>query len=100
MKDKLLALIYALNPSEVRYFKQFASRTQQQGDKNYIHLFDEIVSLKKNDESSLVKKLQEKGIKTDFLAADKNYLYHQILRSLQAYHAESSVNSRVANYLI
>lgn len=100
MKDKLLALIYALNPSEVRYFKQFASRTQQQGDKNYIHLFDEIVSLKKNDESSLVQKLQEKGIKTDFLAADKNYLYHQILRSLQAYHAESSVNSRVANYLI
>ena len=99
MQDKLLALINTLTPSEVRYFKQFSGRTQQTAEKNYLHLFDEIVSLNPYNEQVLVANLMQKGIAAQFLAADKNYLYKQLLRSLQAYHSHTSATLQIVALL-
>ena len=62
MNDKLWELIGTLTSSEMRYFKQFAARSQQANDKNYIRLFEEIVRLKIYNETLLIERLQKKGI--------------------------------------
>lgn len=99
MNDKLWELIGTLTSSEMRYFKQFAARSQQANDKNYIRLFEEIVRLKIYNETLLIERLQKKGINTKFLAADKNYLYKQILKSLQYFHTEARTSLQIKNQI-
>ena len=99
MNDKLWELIGTLTSSEMRYFKQFAARSQQANDKNYIRLFEEIVRLKTYNETLLIERLQKKGINTKFLAADKNYLYKQILKSLQYFHTEARTSLQIKNQI-
>lgn len=99
MKDKLWELICTLNAPEIRYFKQFASRSHAASSKNYLILFDELLQLKTNNENVLIERLQKKNVNTQFLAADKNYLYSQILRSLQSYHAHSSSVTEICGFL-
>ncbi|OWY21682.1 hypothetical protein C7N43_09000 [Sphingobacteriales bacterium UPWRP_1] len=89
MPDKLHELVQNLSGGEMRYFRQFAARSHKSSEKNYLHLFDEMVRLLKYDETILVDRLKKKGVNTQFLAADKNYLYRQIMKSLLIFYSEA-----------
>ena len=82
-------LIRSLTKSEKRFFKLHSSL--QSGDKNYLRIFDAIDRQKVYDEDDLKKQFaKETFIK--HLPSEKNHLYKLILKSLRAYHAESSVS--------
>ena len=82
-------LIKSLTKSEKRFFKLHSSL--QSGDKNYLRIFDAIDRQKVYDEEDLKKQFaKETFIK--HLPSEKNHLYKLILKSLRAYHAESSVS--------
>ncbi len=88
----LFDLIKSLTKSEKRYFKLSASI--QSGTKVYLELFDAIESASVYDEA----KIKEKFKKEPFirqLPAWKNYLYKHILKSLNAYHVNNSIDAQL-----
>ncbi len=86
---ELFDLIRSLTKSEKRFFKLHSSL--QSGDKNYLRVFDAIDKQKEYDEEALKKQFaKETFIK--HLPSEKNHLYKLILKSLRAFHAESSVS--------
>jgi len=91
-------LIHALTPAEKRYFKLFAERHSGTGKNNYLRLFEAIEKQEDYDEDALLKKFRKSPFVNHFSIA-KNRLYHQILRSLDAFHAESSVDAEIRSYL-
>lgn len=78
--------------SEKRYFKVFAERHTIGEQNKYLVLFDTIVSLSVDDDSLLRQKLNEKGLQTNFISADKNYLYSLLLRCLNDFHYAKTIN--------
>jgi hypothetical protein len=78
-------LIKNLTMSEKRYFNLFSERHIGKTNKSKI-LFKVLDGLKTEDDSVIKEQLKIKDINPTFLSADKNYLYNQILRSLQAFH--------------
>ncbi len=87
---KLFDVIHAMNMSEKRYFKLFATKTHLNADVNYLKIFNFLDKQKQYDEEKLIAALQKIGQKTAYLAADKNYLYKLILKSLRSFHAGKS----------
>lgn len=88
--DSLFLLIKSLESQEKRYFKIFSSRHTIGEKNNYLKLFDAIDKQEEYDEVELKKKLsKEKFIKQLFVI--KSYLFDMILKSLDAYHAENSI---------
>lgn len=86
---ELFDLIKSLTKSEKRFFKLHSSL--QAGDKNYLRVFDAIDKQKVYDEDALKKQFaKETFIK--HLPSEKNHLYKLILKSLRAFHSESSVS--------
>jgi hypothetical protein len=90
--DELFRLIKSLTPAEKRYFKTFAARHTIGVKNNYVDLFDEIDSMEQYDEKKLRGKSQ-----TNQLPREKNYLQKQVLKSLQLFYAEDSVQLEVEN---
>ncbi|MGD1844207.1 MAG: hypothetical protein ACFB10_02320 [Salibacteraceae bacterium] len=87
---ELFKLIRSLSKSEKRFFK--LSSTLQAGEKNYLKLFDAIERQKEYNEDEIKDQFKsERFIK--HLPSEKNHLYKLILKSLRAYHADSSVSS-------
>ena len=86
---ELFDLIKSLSKSEKRFFKLHSAL--QSGDKNYLRIFDAIDKQKAYDEDAL-KKLFAKETFIRHLPSEKNHLYKLILKSLRAYHSESSVS--------
>ncbi|OWY23387.1 hypothetical protein C7N43_03265 [Sphingobacteriales bacterium UPWRP_1] len=99
MSDKLHELVQNLSGGEMRYFRQFAARSHKSSEKNYLHLFDEMVRLTAYDETTLVERLKKKGVNTQFLAADKNYLYRQIMKSLLVFYSESRAGLQTNSFI-
>ena len=88
--NELFNLIQSLSKSEKRFFK--LSSSLQDGDKNYLKLFDYIEKQKNYDEVELKKFFQkEKFIK--HLPSEKNHLYKLILKSLRGFHSDNSISS-------
>ena len=87
--NELHDLIKSLTKSEKRFFKLHSSL--QSGDKNYLRIFDAIDKQRTYDEEAL-KKLFAKETFIKHLPSEKNHLYKLILKSLRAFHAESSVS--------
>ncbi len=86
----LFDLVKSLTKSEKRFFK--LSSSLQQGDKNYLKIFDCIEDMEVYDEEYLKEQYNgENFIK--HLPSEKNHLYKLILKSLRAYHADNSVSS-------
>ncbi|MBL0128631.1 MAG: hypothetical protein IPP83_14505 [Flavobacteriales bacterium] len=86
---ELYDLIKSLTKSEKRFFKLHSAL--QSGDKNYLRIFDAIDKQKTYDEEGIKKFFaQETFIK--HLPSEKNHLYKVILKSLRAYHSDSSVS--------
>ncbi len=79
--------------SEKRYFKIYATRHVIGNENNYVKLFDTLESQVESNDEKLKKKLKNSAISNN-LSKHKHYLYNLILRSLNAFHLDSSFDSR------
>lgn len=86
VQDDLFELIKSLNKSEKGYFKKFNSFHVKGEENSYMKVFNEIDKMSEYDEEKLKKKFTGTNLAKNY-AVVKNYLYKQILRSLEAYHA-------------
>lgn len=94
--DPLHQLIKSLNGTEKRYFKLYANK--QDGEKDYIELFDFIDKTKNYSESAL----KEAFKKRDFIAhlsVIKNYLFNTIIDSLHEYSSYTTVEHKLEDLL-
>lgn len=88
--DNLLKLIHLLTPSEKKYFKQYIATRKD--NKFYAALFDQLVKQEEYNGPLLARRLR----KTPKQISDaKAYLLQVIMRSLEAYHAESTPQMQV-----
>ncbi len=86
--------------SEKRYFKIFSERHTIGEQNKYLLLFDLIDKVEIEDDTFLKSELKSLGINSDFLSADKNYLYNLILRSLNIFHSAKTYNLEIKETLI
>ena len=98
-KDKLLDLIHTLSMSEKRYFSIFAQRHVTKGNTRYQELFELACNLESTDPDQFEHSIREAGIQADYLAADKNYLYNLVMRSLSNFHASRTKSMQVKEWL-
>jgi hypothetical protein len=80
--DYLFRLIKAMSKGDRRNFKLFARL--QDGDKQYIRLFDAIDKQAEYDEEKLLKQFEGEKFTNQFSVA-KNYLYNFILKTLHIF---------------
>jgi len=92
--DHLFQLIKSLNKPEKRYFKIYSGRHTSGDTNNHQILFDAIDKQKKYDEPSLLKKFKGQAFTNKF-SITKARLYESILKSLDAYHANSSIQAQL-----
>jgi hypothetical protein len=97
-QDHVHRLIRAMSSQEKRYFKLFIGRTANQGHNNHQVLFDAILEQEVYDEAHLLLRFKEEAF-THRFAITKRRLYEAILRSLDAFHAERSVDARIGRSL-
>jgi hypothetical protein len=87
-EDSLFQLIRSLTKAEKRYFK--VNSTHTIGEKNnYMRLFDALDKLEEFDDAKFRQKFKNEPF-IKYLAAEKNYLYELILKSLRAYRSDKS----------
>jgi hypothetical protein len=96
--DKLFRLIKSLSRSEKRYFKIMASHNAFGENSNYVTLFDAIDAMEEYVEENLAKLFKRASFYKNPSIA-KNRLYENILRSLDAFHAKSSVDVELRRML-
>lgn len=95
--DSLHRLISSMNKPEKRYFKIYASRHSNEKN-NYMKLFEAIDAQKQYDEEKVLIKFQkETFIKK--LPIAKARLFETVLRSLDAFHANSSIDAQLKRQL-
>jgi len=96
VKENIWYLIQSMTKPEKRYFKLYTSRHSPNTDENssYSKLFDAILLQDKYDETALKKEFNGAIGGTKFSIA-KNRLYDSITKSLDAYHANSSINAQL-----
>ena len=96
--DPLFELVKSLSIIEKDYFRKFVT-LHIKGDKNnYVKLFDVLAAMESYEESAIKKGLGLKSFPKQ-LHRVKNYLYHQILKSLRTYHAEITIDGQLKNAL-
>lgn len=92
--DKLFSLIQSLSKNEKGYFKKYSSMHIVGGKNNYIKIFDFLEKQKKYNEDELKKTFRnEKFIR--HLSSEKDYLFHNILKSLTTYYSDHSADSKI-----
>ena len=91
--DNLFRLIKSMNKPEKRYFKIYASRHSSEQN-NYLKLFDAIEKQTQYNEESILKKFQKEIFIKKFPIA-KSRLFDTVLRSLDAFHANSSIDAQL-----
>ncbi len=92
--DQLHKLIHSLTKQEKRHFKIFAGRHTIGDQNNYVVLFDAIEKVKEYDEEALLKKFSKELFINNF-SITKGRLYETILRSLDVFHHNSSVDAQL-----
>lgn len=92
--DTLHRLIRSLSKAEKRYFKIYSSRHVIGEKNNYQSLFDAIAKQVDYDEDKLFKKFKNQAFIKRFSIA-KNRLYNSILKSLDSYYANSSIEAQL-----
>lgn len=92
--DQLHKLIHSLNKQEKRHFKIFAGRHTIGEQNNYVVLFDAVERMKEYDEEALLKKFSKELFINNF-SITKGRLYETILRSLDVFHHNSSVDAQL-----
>src|ERR1051326_780485 len=91
--DALFRLIRSMSKSEKRHFKLYASR-HSVAENNYIKLFDAIDRQRQYDENSILKKFEKQTLVNRF-PITRNRLYETVLRSLDAFHSQSSTDAQL-----
>jgi len=84
----LFELIKSLSRSEKRYFKLYAIRHIAKEKNEYLSIFERIDKQQEYDEPSLKSD-------TKHFASKKEYLYRLVLKSLNAFHIEGSVETKL-----
>ena len=92
--DQLHKLIKALSRPEKRYFKVYTGRHQTEEGNNYQRLFDAIDKMDEYDEEYLKRKFGNELFMKQ-LSISKARLYDQILKSLNSFHANSSIDAEL-----
>jgi hypothetical protein len=92
--DTLHRLIQSLSKQEKRHFKIFASRHTIGEQNNYVLLFDAIEKMKEYNEDIILKKFNGESSLNNF-SITKSRLYETILRSLDVFHHNSSVDAQL-----
>ncbi|HTL80956.1 MAG TPA: hypothetical protein VL651_04595 [Bacteroidia bacterium] len=92
--DSLHKLIHSLTKQEKRHFKIFGARHTIGEQNTYVLLFDAIEKMKEYDESALMKKFKGESLLNNF-SITKLRLYENILRSLDVFHHNSSVDAQL-----
>lgn len=95
--DSLFKLIRSMSKSEKRHFKLYASR-HSVNENNYQKLFDAIDRQKNYDEGYILKKFSKESF-TNRFPITKKRLYETVLRSLDAYHSQSSIDAQLKREL-
>jgi len=85
MKNNLFDLIHSLSRNEKGYFKKYSLKHSPDTDNNYVKLFNAIEKQKVSDDDKLDKKFRKETF-VGQLHVTKNYLYKQILKSLESFH--------------
>lgn len=95
--DKIFQLIKSLTKAEKRYFKLYVGKHGT--DKNsHSELFDAIDAQVEYNEDLLVQNIKDRTIMRSLPIA-KSRLYDSLLRSLDAYHANSSIDAQLKRTL-
>lgn len=89
---QLHELIHSMTGAEKRYFKLMATLHQTRSPKNYVRLFDVIEGQAEYDEEIVREHFRTETF-LNHLTIAKNRLYHQLLRSLDAFHLDSSAEA-------
>ena len=92
--DHLHKLIRSLSKPEKRYFKIYSSRHTLGDANNYHLLFDIIDDMDEYQEEKIKKKFHGKPFLKQ-LSIAKGRLYDAIMRSLDSYHSNSSVDAQL-----
>ncbi len=97
--NNLFQLIKSLSKSEKRYFKVFVKRhTSEKGKNNYEILFNYIEKQEHYCEKRLVSDLKGHAL-LNKLSIAKARLYDNILKALDAYYAEKSIDQKLRSEL-
>jgi len=96
----VFSLIKGLTMSEKRYFKINAGKRVGFKDNKYLLLFDELDSAESENDDLLKAALSANGFVSSYLAADKNYLYRLLLRTLNDFHYGKTLNISIKEKLI
>lgn len=96
--ELLFDLIRSLTQSEKRFFKIYASRHTIGEQNNYVKLFECFDKKSSSDEKKLLRRIKKEG-HSNYLPAEKNYLYNMILECLDIYHKDSSVERQISKLI-
>lgn len=93
-------LIHNLTMSEKRYFKIFSERHTIGEQNKYVILFDILDHAKEENDDKIKLALEKQYVNPQFLSADRNYLYHLILKSLNDFHDSKTLNLEIKELLL
>lgn len=97
--DRLFHLIRALSPAEKRYFRIFV-RGKTDRDSKYLQLFEAIAAMEHFDDLTLRQKIyQDEVVEGKKYSELKAYLYELILKCLQSFDEQQSVDFRLNQLL-
>jgi len=91
--NQLFLLIKSLSKQEKRYFKIFSGRHSSDNN-NYFKLYQIISQQDEYDEEKVIEKLRDQQF-VNRLSIAKTRLYDQLLKSLNAYHSNKTVDSEL-----
>ena len=94
VSDHLHQLIKSLSKAEKRYFKIYSKRHTIGDKNNYLLLFDAIEKQTDYNEDAVLKKFKNEAFINRF-SITKTRLYDHVLKSLDAFHSNSSVNAQL-----
>ena len=96
--NNLHSLICSMSKAEKRYFKLYSSRHTLGDKNNYSILFDAVDKQAEYDEEKILNKFKREAF-TNRFSISKRRLYEAVLKSLDAFHSNSSVDEKIRKQL-
>ncbi len=96
--NNLHSLIRSMSKAEKRYFKLYSSRHTLGERNNYSILFDAVDKQEEYNEEKLLAKFKGEAL-TNRFSISKRRLYEAVLKSLDAFHANSSIDEKIRKLL-
>lgn len=89
-QSHIYRLINEMSMSEKRYFSIHSEKHILGSQNKYSILFSLMDKEKTDDDDFLKKRLAEHGYSSEYIAADKNYLYQKVLESFLLFHRQKT----------